>query len=107
MKISRVICFGVVLSLTPLAIAKLSYSNDLLGKTEGLLDVCAKVDSGSASKYQARKKANVKDASEQELAEARATDEYKRAYAFMTSELEKTPKEEVLKACPATVKDEK
>jgi hypothetical protein len=107
MKISKLVCLAVVLSLAPLAIAKLSLSKDLLGKTEGLLDGCAKVDTASAAKYEARKKAITRDASEQELTDARASEEYKSAYDLMASGIEQMPKEEVVKACPAALKNDK
>ena len=59
MNIGRVVCFGTVMILAPLALAKLPYSNQALGRVEGTLDFCAQGDPQSAGKYQERKKAIV------------------------------------------------
>jgi ABC-type taurine transport system substrate-binding protein len=107
MKIHRLILLGTALVTAPLAMAKLPFTNDALGKVEGTLDFCAQTDSQSAAKYQERKKAMVQGVSEQELAEARASQEYKDAYESTSSELEKVPKEKVVAACTAFLKGDK
>jgi hypothetical protein len=104
MKIHRVILLGTALVTAPLAMAKLPFTNDALGKIEGTLDFCAQNDSQSAAKYQERKKAMVHGVSEQELAEARASQEYKDAYDWTNTELAKVPKEKVAEACTAFLK---
>jgi hypothetical protein len=104
MKIGRMVCFGAVLVLAPLALAKLPYSNDAFGRVEGTLDFCAQSDPQSAAKYQERKKAMVQGVSEQELADARATDEYRGAYDSTSTDLAKLPKEKVVEACTAFLK---
>jgi hypothetical protein len=107
MKIGRVVCFGTVLILAPLALAKLPYSNEAFGRVEGTLDFCAQSDPQSAGKYQERKKSIVHGASEQELAEARGSQEYRDGYDFMTTELGKVPKEKVVEACTGYLKNDK
>jgi hypothetical protein len=103
MKIVRVFCFSALLVLTSLAFAKLALPNDLFGKVEGGLDACAKANPESASKYMAKKKELTGDASEQELAEARASDDYKQGYAAGSDEIAKQPKEQAKKACAAAL----
>lgn len=99
MKIVRVICLSGVLVLTSVAFAKLALPNDIFGKIEGGLDACAKVDPQSASKYAGKKKELTQGATDQELAEARATDEYKQGYAAGTDEIEKQSKDQAKKTC--------
>ena len=81
--------------------AKLSMTPQALGIVEGTLDTCAKVDPDSAAKYKERGKAFVGDATKEELEKARSTSEYKDSYDSTTSEIEKAPKEETIKACKA------
>jgi hypothetical protein len=104
MKICRVLCLGAALVLVPAALAKLPFPNETFGKMEGTLDFCAQSDAQSASKYEERKKAMVKGVSEQELAEARATQEYRDGYDSTNAELAKLPKEKVVEACTAFLK---
>jgi len=104
MKIHRVLCLGAALVLAPVALAKLPFPNESFGKVEGTLDFCAQSDPQSASKYQERKRAIVKGISEQELAEARATQEYRDGYDSTSTDLAKLPKEKVVDACTAFLK---
>jgi hypothetical protein len=107
MKIHQSLCLATVLVITPLALAKLPFSNGALGKVEGTLDFCAQTDSASAPKYQERKKMLVKDLPEKEVADARASQEYLDAHQEITTELEKLPKEKVVEACTAYLKSDK
>ena len=99
MKMVRVVGLAGMLVLTSFAFAKLALPNDIFGKVEGALDACAKVDPQSASKYAAKKKELTEGATPQEVAEARASDEYKQGYAAGTDEIEKQPKDEAKKSC--------
>jgi hypothetical protein len=101
MKIHRVICLGAALMVATPALAKMPYTNDAFGKVEGTLDFCAQVDSHSASKYQERKKALVKDVPQKEVDEARESKEYKDAYDWVTDEFGKAPKDQAVQACSA------
>jgi len=101
MKLHRILCLGAALVIPQLALAKLPLPNDALGKIEGTLDFCAQSDPQSASTYQQAKKAVVGDASEQEVAEARKTQEYKDGYQEISDQLAKVPKEKVVQACSA------
>lgn len=107
MKIYRTVCLTAALAISSLALAKMPYNNDAFGKLEGTLDFCAQTDAQSAPKYQKRKKALVRDASEQELAEARASREYRDAYDSTSSVLAKAPKENVVEVCTALLKSDK
>jgi hypothetical protein len=101
MKIQRIFCLGVALMIPELALAKLPMPNDALGKMEGTLDFCAQADPQAASQYQDLKKVIVGDASEQEVAEARKTQEYKDGYQEVSDQLAKVPKDKVVQACTA------
>lgn len=101
MKIHRILCLGAALVIPQLALAKLPLPNDALGKIEGTLDFCAQADPQSASMYQQAKKMVVGDASEQEVAEARKTQEYKDGYQETSDQLAKVPREKVVQACTA------
>ena len=101
MKMNRILGFASAVVISQFALAKVSYTNEVLGKLEGTLDFCTQLDAPSAEKYQQRKKQLAKDATEAELAEARESDEYKKSYDWVSEELPKVPKQDALKACKA------
>ena len=103
MKLYRILCLVAAIVIPQLALAKLPFSNDAFGKIEGTLDFCAQVDPQAAPKYQEQKKQLVRDVSEQEVVEARATQEYKDAYEWITDELGKVPKDKAAKTCAASL----
>jgi hypothetical protein len=107
MKVFRTLCLGAAVLIPQLALAKLPFPNDAFGRVEATLDTCAQADPVGAPKYQERKKALVKDVPEKEVAEARATQEYKDAYDATTTEIGKQPKDKVVEACTASLKDGK
>jgi hypothetical protein len=103
MRISRIIGLAAVLLLASLATATLPVPNGVLGKVEGALDFCAQADPQSASKYQEKKKEFVRGATEEELTEARASQEYKDAYQSSTDEMSKEPKDQAKKTCSSAL----
>jgi hypothetical protein len=103
MKIYRILCLGAAIVIPQLALAKLPFTEDVFGKSEGTLDFCAQVNVESAPKYQARKRALVRDVPDKEITEARDTKEYKDAYNWITSELKKVQKDQVVEACTASL----
>lgn len=103
MRIFRIVCVSAILMLASLAIAKLAVPNGVLGYTEGALDFCAQAEPQSAEKYQEKKKTLVQGASEEELAEARGSEEYREAYQSVTDEMSKEPKAEVKRTCSAAL----
>jgi hypothetical protein len=72
---------GAWLALTPLAFADVPQPNPLaLGVAEGVVNYCAPVDAASADKVRQVIKQLVQGASEQQLAEVRKSDDYRKAY---------------------------
>jgi hypothetical protein len=107
MKIHRVFCLVAAFLVPQLLLAKMPLPNDAFGRIESSLDYCAQVDSKSASKYQERKKALVRGASDQEVAEARDSKEYRGAYDQVTADLSKEPKDQTAKTCAASLESAK
>jgi ABC-type taurine transport system substrate-binding protein len=107
MRIHRLFCLGAVLVFAQVALAKLPFSNEALGKVEGTLDICAQDDAQATSKYQERKNALVRGLPEKELAEARQAQAYKDAYESVSAELSTFPKDHVVEACTAFLKGDK
>jgi len=107
MRIHRIICLVAAIGIPQIVFAKLAMPNDVFGKSEGALDFCAQADPESAPKYQARKKALVKDAPEKEVAEARNTKEYKDGYDLVTSQLASLPKDRVVEGCASVLQNNK
>jgi hypothetical protein len=103
MKICRLGFMSAILMLAPLGVAKLALPNALFGQIEGSLDFCSQADPNSAEKYQEKKKTLVEGASEQEVADARASKEYKDGYEQATGELSKKNKDEVVKSCSSAL----
>jgi hypothetical protein len=105
MKTFRIACLSAALMLAPLALAKLAIPNDAFGTIEASLDFCARVDPQSAAKYQEKKKFLVQGASDTEVAEARASKEYKDGYDAATEQMGKEPKEKMKKTCAAGLEE--
>lgn len=103
MRIARIFCLLALLVFTSGAFAKLALPNDIFGKIEGALDACAKVDPSSAVKYAEKKKELAQGATDQEVSDARASDEYKQGYAAGSEEISKQPKDQAKKACAAAL----
>ncbi|HMK22927.1 MAG TPA: hypothetical protein VK466_11380 [Terriglobales bacterium] len=103
MKILHIACVSAVLTLGPLAFATLPVPSGVLGKVEGALDFCASADAKSADKYQEKKKEFAKGATADELADARASQDYKDGYQSANDELSRQSKEEVKKTCAAAL----
>jgi len=101
MKLHRIICLIVAAALPQLASASMPLPNQAFGTIEGILDFCAQVDSPQASQYQERKKQIVQGATEEEVTEARATQEYKDAYQSTGEELGKVPASQAVSSCKA------
>ena len=99
MKMYRMLCLAAALALPILALAKLPFTNAGFGQVEGILDFCAQADAQNAPKYQEQKKSLVRDVPENEVEEARKTQEYRDAYDSTSDELAKAPTEKAVKAC--------
>ena len=70
-----------------------------LGQMESVLDSCSKANPQSAAEYKKQRERLVQGVSEKDLAEVRASDEYKGAYKEISDRFEKESKEEAVKAC--------
>ncbi len=103
MRIQRLLYLLATVLVAELALAKMPFTNEVFGKVEGTLDYCARIDSQSAAKYEKRKKDLVKDVPEDEVASARKTEDYKTGYEWISNELPKMSKEEIVGACAATL----
>jgi hypothetical protein len=103
MKSLGIVCLSVALVLPPLVLAKLALPNDALGRVEGALDFCARTNPHSASKYEEKKKELLQGASDQEVAEARASKEYKAGYDAGTDQIAKQSQDQVKKMCAAAL----
>ena len=101
MKTTRTLCLTGALVMAGLALAKLPFSNDAFGRIEATLDFCAQAHKEAAARYQERKKAMAGDVPEQEVAEARGTQEYKDTYQGISAQLAKVPKDQAVAACKA------
>jgi hypothetical protein len=107
MKILQILCLGAAIVIPQLALAKLPFTTDVFGKSEGALDFCVQVNPVAAPKFQERKKALVRDVPEKEVVEARKTEEYKDGYEWITTELKKFPKDQAMDACTTVLKADK
>ena len=70
-----------------------------LGQVESLLDSCSKANPQSAPDYKKQRERLVQGVSDKDLAEVRASDEYKGAYNEISDRFEKASKAEAVKTC--------
>ncbi|PYX40899.1 MAG: hypothetical protein DMG81_04975 [Acidobacteria bacterium] len=107
MRIYKFFYLLVAVLIAQVALAKMPFTNEVFGKMEGTLDYCARVDSTAADKYQQKKKDVFKSVPQNEVDEARRTEEYKAGYDWASEELPKMPKTEVSSACAASLEEQK
>lgn len=80
-RLTRACVAGAWLALTPLAFADTPQPNaHALGVAEGVINYCGPVDPAAAEKVRKVIKQLVLGASEQQLAEVRRSDDYRKAY---------------------------
>jgi hypothetical protein len=75
----------------------------MLGTTEALLDYCTKADPKGAAKVRARLKALLKGVSSETLAQARKSDEYRKARSAMEDFAAKIDPHNASRACSGPV----
>ncbi|HWX91868.1 MAG TPA: hypothetical protein VNY29_04475 [Terriglobales bacterium] len=102
MKLHHIVCLSALLALPNLALAKLP-PNSALGQVEGTLDFWAQIDPLSAAKDHQFKKVLLQGEPEKDVAEARASSEYKSAYNAIGEALGQAPKDKAIKACTSLV----
>lgn len=99
MKIYQTLCLGAVIALTQSAMAQLPIANDTLGLSEGMLAFCSKENPKAAAKYRELGKESEGNATVKDLADAKASKEYKESFALIKTRLEKLPQHEAAKVC--------
>jgi len=70
-----------------------------LAQLESLLDSCSEANPQSAPDYKKQRERLVQGVSDKDLAEVRASDEYKGAYKEISDRFEKASKAEAVKTC--------
>ena len=105
MRIQRVLWLCAALAVSQIALAKLPFSNEALGKTEAIIHYCVQANPQDAAKYEERKKMLVKNLPEEEVAYARGTPTYIKAHDEMSAQLEKVSKDQAVAACSAYLND--
>ena len=103
----RFLALGAALALPQVAHGKLGLPNEIFGRIEANLDVCSKVNSKSAARYQEAKKTLTQGVTDDEVKAARESQEYKDSYSSTKQELEKKSKEELAKVCAAALDQSK
>ena len=98
MKIRAILCLSA-LAVAPLALAKLTMPPQALGQVEGTLKFCTDINPKAEAKYKEFGKILVKEATEEELKKARASNEYREAYDSIMEQLGKVPKDKAVAAC--------
>jgi len=104
MRIYRIHCLVSAIVLSQLALAE-PLSAPSLGQVEGILDFCSQVDSKSAPKYRERAQGILGNASEKDMAKARKSGDYKKAYSWINSELHKVSKDDATRTCTDFLKE--
>jgi len=107
MKKFGILALGAALALPQVAHGKLGLPNEIFGRIEANLDVCSKVNSKSAAKYQEAKKTLTQGVTDNEVKAARESQEYKDGYSSTKQDLENRPKEELAKVCAAALDQSK
>jgi hypothetical protein len=107
MKILKTLCLVVAVFLPLIAQADLPFSNEGFGTVEAILDYCQQANASQAQKYEERKTALVRNLPEEEVAEARSSEEYKQAYGATRDQVAEQPQDKVVEACTAYLKDDK
>ncbi len=99
MKTMSILVFAAVMAYSEATLADSTVDAAQLGRMQGILNVCAKVNPRDASKYLLQIKAVIGDASKQAVDHAAKTDEYQQAYQAVTEELKNMAPEEMVQAC--------
>jgi hypothetical protein len=101
MKIRHIACLSIAFLIPQLSHATLPVTPDTLGQQEGILDACANADPINAAQYQARKAILTGGASNNQVSQARDTQQYQAAKTSTHNQLAKVPASNVVSACTA------
>jgi len=102
MKIHCILCVAAIV-FPQFAMAEPSFTGQSLGTVQAMLDFCAQINPGAATKYQEHAKLVAEDASQQALDDARNTGVYKEAYAQTIAALGEVSKHDAEEACKGLV----
>lgn len=97
-RILSLVCLSTALAVPQVFAAELP-PPAALGQIESLLDSCSKASPESAPDYKKQREHLVQDVPDKDLAELRASDEYKGAYKEISDRFEKASKADAEKAC--------
>lgn len=97
-RILSVFCLSTVLAVPQVFAAELP-APAALGQVESLLDSCSKANPESAPDYKKQRERLVQGVSDKDLAELRASDDYKGAYKEISDRFEKVSNDEAVNAC--------
>lgn len=101
MKVPLILGLSAVMALPGLALSEVPIDGETLGRVEGTLAFCAKVDPQSAAKYQEASKIVTRDQPQKAVESARSSKEYQDAFKAINVELGKASNEDAVKACTA------
>jgi hypothetical protein len=101
MKISLILGLGAAMIVPQVTASEVPINGEALGRMEGILAFCAKVDAQSAAKYQERSKLFTRDQADKDVKAARASKEYQDAFDSISTELGKVRSEDAVKSCTA------
>ncbi len=99
MKTVNFLVLAGVMAYPQLALAESTVDAAQLGRMQGILNVCTRVNPREASKYLLQIKALIGDASKQSVDQATRTEEYQQAYQAVTEELKNMAPDEMAQAC--------
>jgi hypothetical protein len=104
MKLSYICCLAALIAVPQQFAATPPLPPPVLGQLEASV-FCIQADTKFADKYKELGKKLVADMSEKEVAEARASAEYKEGFNTMTAQLRELPKEKAVDACRASLRE--
>ena len=99
MKSYGILSFVMAVAIPSLATAELPFSRQGLGQVEATFNFCSQIKPDSAEKFKAYAKRLVRGLPSGELEKARKSEEYQKAYEWLTKELGKADKDQAKQAC--------
>ena len=99
MKANHMLCLCLAITFPQLALAEFQFTNQSLGTEQAMIDFCARIDPGTATKYQQQAEVLAQGVPSEELDKARSTDDYKDAYALASNALGAISKPDAAEAC--------
>jgi hypothetical protein len=105
MKVHHVLAWSSALLVGQFALAQIAQADEaspdpkVLGATEAILSFCAKVDPSGAANYLEQSRQMTHGASDEALAKARKSEEYRQARDSAEESLAKIDEQEAVKAC--------